>query len=234
MKFHPNCQYHIFLSHSPIQKTWWEKQDLENYSPKILAVLQQKPFRNSCAKLDASSQNMRNIFLTEERIMNYKSQVLYFVVCHYISVISLARHFYYVVFDDNACDLSLCENNCADFFSTTDVTAFHFLFPFTSPKFQVRIVVLYFSVRDPCADALCRFNTGYCIYGNSVASCSCYSPREITDCAGSKYGKLPESNRKKISFRSSGMPSRLFPIYLKKVTHFFQFFEEKSYFLFWI
>ena len=56
--------------------------------------------------------------------------------------------------------------------------------------------MFYFSVKDPCADALCRFSSDYCIYDNSVASCSCYNSWATTDCAGSKYGKIAESNFK--------------------------------------
>ena len=53
---------------------------------------------------------------------------------------------------------------------------------------------LYFSERDPCADAVCRFSSDYCIYDNSVASCSCYNFLTAPDCAGSRYGKIQETD----------------------------------------
>ena len=134
------------------------------------------------------------------------------MVCYYFSLVSLTRHFYCVVFDKNACDLNLYMS--VQIFSQAQMWSF-----------PCQTVVLYFSVRDPCADALCRFNTGYCIYGNSVASCSCYSSREITDCAGSKYGNLTKYNRNKISLRCQGCQAYLF-LFIEKVPIFFNLLQK--------
>ena len=62
-------------------------------------------------------------------------------------------------------------------------------FPSPHDKSDIKIILQYVSERDPCTDAVCRFTTGYCIYDNRAAYCSCHDSWRGIDCAGSNYGK---------------------------------------------
>ena len=104
------------------------------------------------------------------------------------------------------CFLGYGGRNCSGIFRTCDeneMKNFVPLFSVVREKYYVLLesltlsrILLYFSERDPCADAVCRFSSDYCIYDNNVDSCNCYNFWTAPDCTGSRYGKIPETDLK--------------------------------------